>query len=550
MGRKRGIIGFETGRDDTGMTLTGSDIALSTTGQRTGLYCLRDRKTVAAAAGFATITDSTVITDGAVFEIKLRAFFKVDGFPSSNNYKVAGIVAGISHYLEMDTTGLLRMNCSLETASSYSGQTIVGHWYSAELRFNGLNKEAAVATSGRQRASIEVYDWGLSGEEDPVFLEDFATGIQTATIQANINCIGGFFVAVGDALQSVDARTSNFHLQVSNATQNPCLETGDGDYANFTSETTAEGVTCVACGPVTNGSVLEQGLLNGFDIINYLKSNTSVTGAITFTVGNTGGGPVCTRDIYYDDIWYDIQYGTDVPDQFDSEFPEATFVNPYGVVAQGTYDLFSPAGGFGQVDNIPMDDSGNVQGTVTPQATAYQHVDLDASDYVEHMRVHVRWQGTALTQQIILYENTTPLVLDTVSGVVPAVLGNIQGDYPRQGVDSIDSVIFNVTEYGVKILLNGTVNLHSIFMEVLTGTNDMIFIDGGVDGSGQIQGGLDLGEVAAATGALVLITDGSGLYSFTPGQFFDELYTRNVATNDTLEVQIPDPFWESFYLGD
>jgi hypothetical protein len=59
---------------------------------------------------------------------------------------------------------------------------------------------------------------------------------------------------------------------------------------------------------------------------------------------------------------------------------------------------------------------------------------------------------------------------------------------------------------------------------------------------------LNLGDLGITNGALVLITDGSGLYSITAGQFFDRLYARN-DSEATVDVQIPDPFWDSSYFG-
>ena len=84
--------------------------------------------------------------------------------------------------------------------------------------------------------------------------------------------------------------------------------------------------------------------------------------------------------------------------------------------------------------------------------------------------------------------------------------------------------------------------------EVPDGTSDMQFSDPAYDYN--ILGGLNLGNIAASVAALVLLTDGSGIYGITPGQFFDRVYSRNSTTNETVDITIPNPFFETTYLGD
>lgn len=65
-----------------------------------------------------------------------------------------------------------------------------------------------------------------------------------------------------------------------------------------------------------------------------------------------------------------------------------------------------------------------------------------------------------------------------------------------------------------------------------------------------ISGGLNLGDLGIANGWLVLIVDGSGIYGITANQFYDKLYSRNTTTSDTIDVTIPNPFFETTYFGD
>ncbi len=552
----KGICGFETGRVDAGYTLVGTP-SVSTVGGRTGLYCLRDQKTVAGIAGCANITTGVTIADGALFRIAFRFFFKVNTKPSVSGY-VLGEFSLLSARLEMDNTGLLRLNSALEAPSAYSGQTIDGHWYEAQCLLGGYNKVATVPVSGRTRFTINVYDWGIDGDGDggdPILLASFANTDQVAVNVPNINCdpVALRYAVPGDALQEMASKIQRFLVIVNaGAAPAPCpVASPNGAYDTFPSEVVALGDDALACnpacGPATNGAAIETGLLNGIEILHF-KKNNSALGAVEFNVGQTGiSGVSCTRDVVFDDVYFEIAQDIDVPYEFAGSFPLSTHVRPFPVTGQGFYDLFTPANHPADVAAIPMVDTNTITATLANFATSYIHDILDDFDMVEHLRIYARLQGTAQSQSLIAFED--PSILTFMDITIPAANGGVLGDVPLENEDAILGADFNLIEYGIILDNAGTVNLHSIFMEVLTGEADIVLEGGGTDGGAMIEGGLNLGDLGITNGALVLIVDGSGLYSITPGQFFDELYARNSTTEPTVLVQIPDPFWKTFYAG-
>jgi hypothetical protein len=54
-------------------------------------------------------------------------------------------------------------------------------------------------------------------------------------------------------------------------------------------------------------------------------------------------------------------------------------------------------------------------------------------------------------------------------------------------------------------------------------------------------------DVSAAD--IVLSADSSGIYTFVPGQHFDRILARNVADNETVDVEIPRPFGKTAFFN-
>jgi hypothetical protein len=62
------------------------------------------------------------------------------------------------------------------------------------------------------------------------------------------------------------------------------------------------------------------------------------------------------------------------------------------------------------------------------------------------------------------------------------------------------------------------------------------------------SGGFELGNGGLDT-PTVLSADSSGIYTLIAGQRYDVVYTRNVNPDDTAQVQIPDPFFKTGFIG-
>jgi hypothetical protein len=178
-----------------------------------------------------------------------------------------------------------------------------------------------------------------------------------------------------------------------------------------------------------------------------------------------------TREINYDDIYWDIQDGADVPLEFVDEFPLSTYVQPYPVTAQGAFNDFIPASSPTLVDDIPMSDTNTVASSSATAKTSYQHAALatGAGNIAEHIRVYVRWGGSANLQSAILNSSGTGLL--AVSMLNEIANNGDTADFPFEGpLEYLTAEEFNDIEYGLRIDNASLTNLHSVFIEVLTGT--------------------------------------------------------------------------------
>jgi hypothetical protein len=479
MARVQGICGFETGRTDAGYSLNGNTVALTSGSARTGTYKLTDKKVVAGLGGSADITTGAGIPSAALFQIKCRFYFQPVTFPSVDGL-VIGEVGGLGIRVEMNTTGQIRFNSTLTSAPAYSAQTIAGHWYMVRMRIQGYNKADTVVTSGRIRVLTEVYDTGLNGTDIPALLLSYSTPAQPDVAIVNISWDSGsgFYAINGDALQEMAGKITGFTLSLHNSSPGPCGLDVNGPFYNvFPSQTTAYGPACSGtptnCCTATNGSITEVGLLNGLQVSLFLKSNgTFSPTSVTLSVGNNPtSGVMSTREINYDDIYWDIQDGADVPLEFVDEFPLSTYVQPYPVTAQGAFNDFIPASSPTLVDDIPMSDTNTVASSSATAKTSYQHAALatGAGNIAEHIRVYVRWGGSANLQSAILNSSGTGLL--AVSMLNEIANNGDTADFPFEGpLEYLTAEEFNDIEYGLRIDNASLTNLHSVFIEVLTGT--------------------------------------------------------------------------------
>ncbi len=479
MSRSRGICGFETGRTDAGYSIVGG--ALTSLVARTGNYAYQDKKTVAATNGFCTITTQGV-ADGGLFQLKLRGYFQPVTFPSSSGLYLITI-SGLNVRLEMNNLGQVRFNSSLTTAPAYSAQTILGHWYLCRLRLQGYNKLSGLDNSSRMRGLVELYDVGIDGTDQPTvsnLILDYATPDQTPALQANISCDGVVhqFGLAGNALQEMAGKIASFALTCDLSTPGGCGATADGIYSTFSSQVNAFGPGASLCTvpcTATNGTVREVGDLNGVNIQHFITTNAQLPiTSIDINIGNTVDGVSCTREINYDDIYWDFQDGADVPALFADQFPLSTAVRPYPVTAQGFFDAFTPASSPGDVNNIPMDDVNTVASSTAPDKTSYLHADLveGVGNIAEHLRVYVRWGGSANIQNLILVTAGSVIFSGNVLNEVGAN-GDL-ADFPFEGASYLTAEEFNDIEYGLRLAASSLTQLHSIFMEVLTGAQTQL----------------------------------------------------------------------------
>ncbi len=473
MARKQGICGFETGRTDAGYTIVGG--ALQSLSVRTGNYAYQDKKTVAATNGFCVINTGFTVADGGLVQLKLRAYFQPITFPNTGNLYLISL-SGLGVRIEMNNSGQIRFNSTLTTAPAYSAQTVVGHWYMCRMRIQGYNKTGSVANSGRLRALVEVYDCGTDGLDIPELLLDYQTPDQPAVAVPNINCDdpSGEFAIPGDALQTISgkSRMVDFKLVLVNSAPGGCGVNANGEYSTFVSETVAHGpeggVPCSGVCTATNGTVREAGELNGADVMSFIHSSSALTD-VNISLGNTVDGVSSTREINYDDVYWDFQDEADVPVDFTfpDQFPFSTNVRPYAAVAQGFFDAFTPSGAFGDINDIPMTDTNTVTSSLAGDRTSYVHADLEPLSIAEHIRVYIRWGGSAATQDIIL--NTGASVLSNKTAVNEVGANGDQVDFPFEDGAYLSADEFNDIEYGLELNVSTLTNLHSLFAEVLTG---------------------------------------------------------------------------------
>lgn len=479
MARTRGICGFETGRVDAGYSLVGAGASIVAGTARSGNYKFQDKRTVAGAGSFCNIVTNGGVASGALFQLKFRFYFQPVTFPSADGL-VLGEMSSLGVRLEMNTTGQLRLNSVLVTAPAYAGSTTLGHWYQARIYIQGYNKASTVVNSGRYRGILEVYDVGTSGTDTPSLVLSYQTPAQTDVAIVNISWDSGsgFYAIGGDALQEMAGKVSGFLLSLHNSAPGPCGVDVNGPlYSVFPTQTVAYGPACSGtptnCCTATNGAITEVGSLNGEQISEFLKGNTQISSSsIEINVGNTNAsGNNSTREINYDDIFWDFQDDTDVPVDFEDEFPLSTAVQPYPVTAQGSFDDFTPANSPGNVDNIPMDDVNTVASSTSGHKTSYFHGDLQegVGNIAEHIRVYIRWGGSVNSQDAIIY--SAALGIESVAVLNGIANNGVFADFPFEGAsDYLTAEEFNDIEYGLRLTNASLTNLHSVFIEVLTGT--------------------------------------------------------------------------------
>lgn len=454
MARERGLYGFEPG-DLTGLTPLGgagaSNMVADAASARSGTYRFNSKVTVAAVARGVRWTLQAAFGNADHFEFRFRFYFRPVVFPSADNVMIGGLAAFL--ILDMDTGGKLRIEGSgfvgLPTAYT-ADATVLNRWYRADFRLHGLKNTGGKTNSGRMRGTVDVYDVGTTGLASPTLFASFETDNQAARSEG-LSCTGGFLDAndVNMSFVTVSAEALDYSLE--------------GTTTNFTtviSETKVR--STVTCPPTPgSGTYIEKGTLDGL-ALNEFQIFNSIT-LPTLLWGQDANGVNATREVDYDDSYYDFGTGTD---RASVAFPAGTRIYPFALTGQGADDGFVPAGAFANVNEIPMGANTISSGTAGARTT-YTHAALaDPTEVVYHARCWMNATDAGSNSHDILIGATAyPFVFSAVTG--GADVSTNKADAPQD--TPMLAADFATLEWGARVGAAGTLVIKNIVMEILGG---------------------------------------------------------------------------------
>jgi hypothetical protein len=452
MARYRGICGFEAG-DYSGLSSIGgvAAITLSAANARSGNYRLNTNTTVAAKPSGAYIVDSFADpASGDYFDFRLRFFYKVQTLPSVSGCFIGGFESAC--LLQMDTAGALRLS-HFGVTTAYTGATTVGQWYRAECRFFGLWTTAGKDNSGRYRSTIDIYD------ATNAVVASLVSADQVGLF-ADVSCSAGTksLVDISSAFVTVAAKITSYKCTVSGA------GAFNGDYATPITENLIQGGACGGGSAV--GTYIEHGTLLGLDA-NQFKIINSFGTRPDLLVGQSFSGITCTRNIDYDDCYFDLRTAAEATGGLTEGFPAGTSINIFAVTGQGSLDQFSPAGAFADVAEIPLDGAAQITSNTLDNTTTYLHANLAGTyDKCYHIRVYANAVASASHKILI---GTTEFSFVFSGATAGGDSSTNKADLSYQSSPLIKAQ-FDAQGFGAKIGTGGnTLTLRNILMEALTG---------------------------------------------------------------------------------
>lgn len=483
MARQTGCLSFDT-RDQNCHTKIGLPTYIAA--GRTG-YGLNCKSTGAGQDGlgvsFSTWTPAvtpTGTTVGERFDFRFRFFFQPVTLPSANGLFI-GSFNPTWLRLEMNTSGQLRLVTS-GVGTSYGPAVTLNHWYGVDFRWHGLwHYFAGVnANTGRSRGTVKVYDYGLTGTDAPAL---FYSAVSAGGFVGGIGSVGvppgeSFWTSATESAQTIaNNLTAPGTYSHTVSGYSPASANGEYNGGFYTTTDSVIGPTYIpADGPITVlGSVAEHGKLSNdagadLDLSQFVRVN-NFGGLDRIAVGqvNGAGGPTCTREINYDDLYWDYRLGSDADAYWN--LPIATRIYVFPPIGQGTFDQFTPAGSYGLVDDLPVD-------TVTPgdyvassavnTKTTYTHAPLaDLLDFVHHVKIGSTCNSSGGTAHKLLL-GTDEKDIQAIVGITDQV--NEQCPTFDTTYDTpISAAAWAALEFGGKCGPAGVFAIANIWAEVLSG---------------------------------------------------------------------------------
>lgn len=215
-------------------------------------------------------------------------------------------------------------------------------------------------------------------------------------------------------------------------------------------------------GPTTGSdiSIVDE---NGDEVVSLASvqdGSTTIIWPDFISVGQTADGPSCTREIYYDDIWWSFATQVTV------ESPHGTRIYPFVPTAQGSSNGFTPAGAYTDVNEIP--EGGAFVSSTTPgTTTTYTHAALaDPTHVVYHIRNYAFWYDDTQAQALMI--DGVEYAANAREGIGTARYGLADIEYAN--LTPLSAASFATLQFGARKKNGGTtLFLAQNFLEVLEG---------------------------------------------------------------------------------